>query len=172
MTSTCKNILEEHGEDIIRLRNEELYSYERIRIWLKKNKGINTSISTVGRVCKELGVDGQDIRKQYNLRRRQSIVAVVVHEDEDNLQPIEELISERVKASRYKSKKAKKHQRNLTFPAEPIGVIVFGDPHIDNNGCDWETLFEHIELANSMEGVLACCVGDVQPNWIVTGKKR
>ena len=166
MTSTCKSILEEHGEDIRRLRNEELYSYERIRIWLRKNKGIDTSVSTIGRVCKGLGIDSQDIRKQYNLRKRQSTVAVVAHEDEDNLQPIEELISERVKASRYKAKKAKKHQRNLTFPAEPIGVIVFGDPHIDNNGCDWETLFEHIELANSMEGVLACCVGDVQDNWI------
>ncbi len=161
-----KRILEEWGDDIRVLRYEEFYSYERIRLWLQKNKNVKVSVSTINRVCRELGVDGREINLKYKLKKQVSAIPVEAEGEEDNLQPIEDLISARVKASQYKSKKAKKHQRNLTFPAEPIGVIVFGDPHIDNDGCDWETLFEHIELANSMEGVLACCVGDVQDNWI------
>ena len=80
--------------------------------------------------------------------------------------PIEELIESRVKASERKRKKFNRHRRTISLPAQPTGLFIFGDPHVDNDGCDWATLYEHVHLAQSTEGVLAACVGDMQDNWI------
>jgi hypothetical protein len=44
--------------------------------------------------------------------------------------------------------------------------MVFGDPHVDNEGCDWGLLKKHVELVNRTEGVFAASVGDMQDNWI------
>lgn len=79
---------------------------------------------------------------------------------------IEELIQSRVKASKRKKKKFNRHKRKLELPAEPTGLMILGDPHVDNDGCDWEKIFEDVKLAQSTEGVLMACVGDMQDNWI------
>ena len=80
--------------------------------------------------------------------------------------PIEDLIADRMKASERKHKKSKKHDRTLTMPAEPFGIFVMGDPHVDNEGCDWSALYEHVQLMKSTPGVVACSVGDQLDNWI------
>jgi hypothetical protein len=80
--------------------------------------------------------------------------------------PIEELIENRILASKRKNAKTKQHKKTLMLPAEPFGIMVFGDPHVDNDGCDWSQLCEHVKLAQSTEGILASCVGDMQDNWI------
>ena len=85
---------------------------------------------------------------------------------EDGEPPIEELIEERRKAARRKSARANVHRRHLELPAEPLGILVMGDPHVDNEGCDWDALASHVELAQQTEGVMGVCVGDLQDNWI------
>jgi len=84
----------------------------------------------------------------------------------DGEQPISEIISQRIASSKRNYLKASAHKRTLELPAEPIGIMVFGDPHVDNEGCDWGTLFEHVKLARDTKGVLAACVGDMQDNWV------
>lgn len=85
---------------------------------------------------------------------------------EDGEQPIEELIDQRIKASQRKRARSSVHTRTLELPAEPFGVMVFGDPHVDNEGCDWDALLTHVKLVQETEGCMAACVGDVQDNWI------
>ena len=85
---------------------------------------------------------------------------------EDTEEPIEDWIQRRVEASRRKMARASKHQRNLILPAEPVGIACLGDPHVDNEGCDWHQLFEHINILKGTDGILASCVGDMQDNWI------
>ena len=80
--------------------------------------------------------------------------------------PISELIERRITASKRHAVRAAAHTRQLELPPQPVGIMVFGDPHVDNEGCDWETLHKHIELCKSTDGVYAACVGDVQDNWI------
>lgn len=49
----------------------------------------------------------------------------------------------------------------------PYGIMVFGDPHIDNPGCDFPMLEKHLKLAaDRKEYVLAGNIGDLQDNWI------
>jgi hypothetical protein len=85
---------------------------------------------------------------------------------EDSEATIEELIAHRVKVSQRKIEKHRLHRRSLELPAEPLGVVCFGDPHVDNDGCDFARLIEHIRLTASEPGMLAVCVGDMQDNWI------
>lgn len=102
-------------------------------------------------------------------RQRRSGKRIAIEEPpppEDAEQPIEELIQARIRAGERKIARGRKHRRELTLPAEPVGILVLGDPHVDNDGCDWGTLHHHIELAAEAEGVLTACVGDMQDNWI------
>ena len=46
-----------------------------------------------------------------------------------------------------------------------IGLLHFGDPHVDDDGCDIEAIERHTALVNATEGLFACNVGDTTNNW-------
>jgi hypothetical protein len=49
----------------------------------------------------------------------------------------------------------------------PIGLMVFGDPHIDNAGRDINMLQRHLDVARDRRNyVFAGNIGDVRDNWI------
>ena len=48
----------------------------------------------------------------------------------------------------------------------PIGILHFGDPHVDDDGCDIEAIERHTALVNATEGLFASSVGDTTNNWI------
>ena len=85
----------------------------------------------------------------------------------DEIQPVEDLLSERI--LKYKIK----HDHKSIDPVNVkvnldgvIGIAHFGDPHIDDDGTDIESLFEHAKIVNETDGLLAGNVGDNQNNWI------
>jgi hypothetical protein len=46
-----------------------------------------------------------------------------------------------------------------------IGILHFGDPHVDDDGCDIEAIERHTDLVNRTEGLFAANVGDTTNNW-------
>jgi UDP-2,3-diacylglucosamine pyrophosphatase LpxH len=48
----------------------------------------------------------------------------------------------------------------------PIGLAVFGDPHLDNPGCNFPLLRKHTKLIQDTDGLFAGSVGDIQDGWI------
>ena len=49
----------------------------------------------------------------------------------------------------------------------PVGLMVFGDPHIDNPGCDFPLLEAHLKIASDRKThILAGNIGDLRDNWI------
>ena len=48
----------------------------------------------------------------------------------------------------------------------PIGVCFMGDPHIDNNGCNWPLLEDHIGILERTEGMYAIGGNDLTDNWV------
>lgn len=48
----------------------------------------------------------------------------------------------------------------------PVGILHFGDPHIDDDGCDFPRLEADVELVKKTEGLFAGNVGDLHNNWI------
>lgn len=82
-------------------------------------------------------------------------------------EPIAALISRRV--DRYKKQTARaKAERWLPLHVpenQPFGVLIIGDPHLDDNGCNWPTLLRDVAIAGQ-PGVYGVCVGDKRNNWV------
>lgn len=86
---------------------------------------------------------------------------------EDDL-PTEEIISEMVKRfdKRHENHKAKKWMEFKVDTDQPIGITFFGDPHIDDDGCNWPLLKEHIEICKNTPGMYGANIGDTHNNWV------
>lgn len=48
----------------------------------------------------------------------------------------------------------------------PIGLSFFGDPHVDDDGCNWPLLYHHCELHQKTDGLYGLNIGDTTNNWV------
>jgi hypothetical protein len=48
----------------------------------------------------------------------------------------------------------------------PIGIVFFGDPHVDSNGTNWPALERDVAICRDTPGILAVSVGDARDNWV------
>jgi hypothetical protein len=82
--------------------------------------------------------------------------------------PIEDLLDLREKAFLRKDKAeiARKLIEVRIKLDGPIGICHFGDPHVDDDGCDIPSLRKHIRIVNETPGMFAANVGDLQNNWV------
>ncbi len=83
-------------------------------------------------------------------------------------EPIEELLERRLKAFARKDK-AERARKLIDVKVRcdgPIGIVHFGDPHVDDDGCDLPALMRHVEIVNRTEGMFGANVGDLQNNWV------
>lgn len=48
----------------------------------------------------------------------------------------------------------------------PIGLLHFGDPHLDDDGTDVELIEQHCAIVQNTKGLFATCVGDMTNNWV------
>ncbi len=81
--------------------------------------------------------------------------------------PIERVIDLMVERSKLR---AESYEAHTWFPVKvnddkPIGILWFGDPHIDDNGCDWTLLKRYAELCASTPGLYGANIGDTTNNW-------
>ncbi len=81
--------------------------------------------------------------------------------------PIEELIDLAVKRSKIRKQSYEAHTWFTVNVNDdrPIGILWFGDPHIDDNGCDWELLKHYASLCEGTEGLYGANIGDTTNNW-------
>lgn len=85
---------------------------------------------------------------------------------EDDI-PIEELIQLRKRKFQHKrehEEASKLIPIKIKIPG-PIGILHFGDPHVDDDGCDIGAIERHTQLVNETEGLFAANVGDTTNNW-------
>lgn len=78
----------------------------------------------------------------------------------------EEIIDHALKRfdRKYAIKNAKKW-REIHIPTKkPIVLLFMGDPHLDDDGCNWRLLMRHIEIAK-MPNVFTVNIGDTTNNW-------
>lgn len=81
--------------------------------------------------------------------------------------PTEELID--LACRRFATRK-ESHEAHTWFPIKikenlPIGILWLGDPHVDDNGCNWPLLRKHAELCRKTEGLYGANIGDTTNNW-------
>jgi hypothetical protein len=81
--------------------------------------------------------------------------------------PIEELIEQRKRKFAHKrehEEASKLIPIRVKLPGA-IGILHFGDPHVDDDGCDIEAIERHTALVNKTKGMFAANVGDTTNNW-------
>jgi hypothetical protein len=81
--------------------------------------------------------------------------------------PIEELIAHR---KRQFERKREHEEAAKLIPVRikiggPIGILHFGDPHVDDDGTDIAALERHTKLVRDTEGLFGANVGDTTNNW-------
>jgi hypothetical protein len=82
--------------------------------------------------------------------------------------PIAELIEHRKRsfARKRDHEEAVKQVPVRIASNRPIGLLAFGDPHVDDDGTDIETLERHARLVRETDGLYGCNVGDTTNNWV------
>lgn len=86
--------------------------------------------------------------------------------------PAEDLSIEEIKEHRRKRYRVRKtsFDAHTWFSVnvkgkKPIGVLWFGDPHVDDDACDLDLLEQHIAICRQ-PGVYAVNIGDTTNNWV------
>jgi hypothetical protein len=81
--------------------------------------------------------------------------------------PIDDIIA--MQARRFERRlehATAKRWRKFNVPtAGPYALMFVGDPHVDDNGCNWPLLQEHAKLCRDNEHVYAVNIGDTTNNW-------
>lgn len=80
--------------------------------------------------------------------------------------PIEDLLDRCQDAYARKAARADKEVAVKVRESKPFGVLVLGDPHLGDDGCDIGMLREHVELIQNTPGLFGACVGDWRNNWV------
>lgn len=82
--------------------------------------------------------------------------------------PVTELIDHLKK--RFKHKKEYEQARRLINAnvklTGPIGIVHLGDPHLDDDGTDWDQLEADMQTILETEGMFVANVGDTRNNWV------
>lgn len=81
---------------------------------------------------------------------------------------VESLINSRVADARRRSdyRTAMEWVPIRINEVRPFGILIFGDEHLDDDGCDWPRLLSDIAIARDTPGVYAIGAGDAHNNWI------
>lgn len=83
--------------------------------------------------------------------------------------PVEELVSRMVRDYTVKAKyhEAENNWRKHSLPIDgPFAIMWFGDPHLDDNACNWPVLMRDIAIAKSDPAILPANMGDTLNNWV------
>jgi len=81
--------------------------------------------------------------------------------------PVDELVEHRIRAFSRKMEHADA-TKAIAVKIKirgPIGILHFGDPHVDDDGTDLATLRDHSDLTQ-IEGVFGANCGDTTNNWV------
>lgn len=135
-----------------------------------------TQFSSKTAAAEAMGVPRTTFRHWINLAEKRGIENIsepqpiqfpsfVTEGDEE--EPIAELLARREKhfERKWKAHAARQWFEIKVSETEPYGIVLFGDPHLDDDGCNVKLLREHLSIA-SQPGVYALNIGDTHNNWV------
>jgi len=86
----------------------------------------------------------------------------------DSDMSVEELVEWR-KRQYERKKQAEEKNRLIDVKVKiggPIGILWFGDPHVDDDGTDLAMIESHARLVRETEGLFGANIGDTTNNWV------
>lgn len=117
-------------------------------------------------IVAELQVSERSYRRWKQEGASSSIIELPEFPEDDI--PISEIIEQRKKEFeiKYKLKQSLKWYPIKVKTEEPIAITFVGDPHIDNDGCNWSQLEADIDILANTDYMYAVGLGDQTDNWI------
>lgn len=114
--------------------------------------------------ARALGVSYTTFRDRVARERASAVKAPAILSPDP---PIDELITARRRAfERKASARASEQWAAVTVQdTAPIGILWFGDPHLDDDGCNWPLLEKHVAIAAETPGLYGANIGDTTNNW-------
>jgi hypothetical protein len=135
---------------------------------MEKKAEIEAAYDTYGNIrdaAKSLGISKSEFHRRLNEVKNQSYILPEIPEDD---LPVEEIVKHL--HNRFQKRKHFKESTrwyNIDMKSDdPIGLLWLGDPHIDDNYCDWDSLRSHLSIIASHTHIYGCSVGDYQNNWV------
>lgn len=114
---------------------------------------------------RELNVPYTTLRERFMQEPEQDFVTQPLPDPELSYEDLKE-IRKRVFTKKEKRKKAEKWVPILFETNEPVGICVFGDPHVDDDGCDWPQLDKDTQTVIDTPGMYGGSIGDNINNWV------
>jgi hypothetical protein len=130
---------------------------------LERTKRVLESSDSITQAARTLGISRRAM--QYRIKRNLKFSSPVLP---SKSRDIDQLIKDKIEESR-RAKTADEARDLIHIPVHidgPFAVLVLGDPHVDDAGCDFELLASHRQLAIDHPYILAASVGDYQNGWI------
>ena len=108
---------------------------------------------------------------RWDKNRRASSVDMSTLRDEGPAEDevsIEELLERKRDRWRRHDKRygANEKEQVLNVPAGICGLFIMGDPHLDDNGCNWDKVESHIQTVAATPHCYGIQIGDVTNNWV------
>lgn len=123
------------------------------------------------RAALELGVARETLRRRAILADRrfgQQKPALSIKPPPDPNEPLADLIARKkagIQRAQAHEDWAKLIDVQITDPG-PIGVLLVGDPHVDDDGCDIVRLESDLSTVGATKGFYAGHIGDLTNNWV------
>src|ERR1700744_1001157 len=123
------------------------------------------------RTAHQLGISRQALQNRLKIWDRKSELETedLVYPDLPSSElPPEDLIEQACKRFdvHLAARDARRWMEIKVKSNQPIGVCFMGDPHIDNNGCNWPLLRRDIKILKDTSGLYAVNIGDLTDNWV------
>lgn len=118
--------------------------------------------------AKELGLDSRTVCDRLKLAEARGVVAAMpaeLPEVEEDMDAFTDQLAARAEQI-YDRHEAEKWQRIHLPDAGPYGLLVVGDPHLDDAKCAWHILKKHIALCAYNPRIFCVNIGDLHNNWV------
>lgn len=123
----------------------------------------------VAEAARRLGVARPTLQHRLEQAQRRNVTAP---EFEPPDLPSEELsdeeLIERMTEGFERRQKAAQARQWMRFKIKvkgPFGLVFMGDPHLDDNGCNWPLLRRDVELLRETDALFGVGMGDYTNNW-------
>lgn len=131
--------------------------------------GLDLHGGSVAEAARELGLSWSAYNNRLSEARRRGLTAAgftPVSLPTERL-PTDELLTRRKRQFEKKRdyEEAAKLIKVQVRLEGPVGILHFGDPHLDDDGTDITQLERHVELVRRTEGLFGANVGDTLNNW-------
>lgn len=120
---------------------------------------------SVREAASALGISKSELHRRLQTAQERDYILPDVPPDDIPVEDIVENLHARFRARKEHKLATRWYDINMKSN-RPIGLLWFGDPHIDDNYCDWDSLRSHLAITDPERGIYGCSLGDHQNNWV------